>query len=135
MDPDRPSWKDYFYGIAEAVSQRATCLRAQCGAVVVGRDNRILGTGYNGAPPDRRHCFQDGCLMVDGHCQRTIHAEVNAVVHARQNVRGARVYVYKQNGDSEGCRSCRECLKVLASAGIAWVGVRSDEGEEWAIYP
>ena len=114
----RPSWDDYFYNIAEIVSLRSTCLRARCGAVV-SKNNRILGTGYNGSPPDEPHCIDEGCLMEDDHCQRSIHAEVNAIVHSQGDLNGASIYVYKNNiGDSIGFLPCRECLKVIRSAGI-----------------
>lgn len=56
----RPSWDDYFLGIAEAVAARADCTRRQIGAVVV-RDNRIVSTGYNGAPSRQLGCLAGGC--------------------------------------------------------------------------
>ncbi|HEX6989232.1 MAG TPA: dCMP deaminase, partial [Bacillota bacterium] len=46
----RPSWDEYFMGLAEAVAARSTCARRAVGAVIV-RDRRILATGYNGSPP------------------------------------------------------------------------------------
>lgn len=114
----RPTWDTYFLRIAEAVASRATCPRARCGAVLV-IENRIVSTGYNGAPPGHPHCGDEGCLIEDDHCQRAIHAEVNAVVFARRDLRGATMYVYKQNtGGSIGYEACRECRKVMAAAGV-----------------
>ena len=118
----RPDWGRYFLDIAWAVSARASCPRARCGAVLVGPDNRILATGYNGAPAGAPHCLEDGCLMADGHCQRSVHAEVNAVAQAARwgvRVAGATAYVVRTNtGGSVGAGCCRECLKVLTAAGI-----------------
>lgn len=82
MTNERVGWDAYFDGIALSVSQRASCPRARVGAVIVSLENRILATGYNGAPPNEPHCLDDGCIMEDGHCQRALHAEVNAVAHA-----------------------------------------------------
>ena len=31
----RPSWDEYFVGMANYVASRSTCLRRQCGAVIV----------------------------------------------------------------------------------------------------
>ena len=53
----RPSWDEYFMEIAEIVKTRSTCMRRQIGAVIV-KDNRIITTGYNGAPSGCRHCTE-----------------------------------------------------------------------------
>lgn len=111
----RPSFHEYYTEMAKLVAKRATCIRRRVGAVVV-RDNRVLATGYNGSPPGKEHCIDPGvgCLMVDGHCARTVHAEVNAIAAAARfgtSVDGADVYV-----TWEPCRSCRN---ILLSAGIA----------------
>lgn len=63
---NRPTWEQYFYGIAAAVSLRATCPRASVGAVIVSEEHRILSTGYNGAPPGEDHCLDAGCRIEDG---------------------------------------------------------------------
>lgn len=114
----RPTWDEYFMGLAEAVAARSTCTRRAVGAVIV-RDRRILSTGYNGSPPGFPHCLDVGCLLVDGHCVRTIHAEMNAVVQAALHgvsIQGATVY----------CTSfpCLHCAKVLIGAGIERVVYR-----------
>lgn len=111
----RPSWDDYWLGVAQSVSIRASCPRASVGAVIV-RDNRILATGYNGAPSGEPHCIEAGCLMEDGHCQRALHAEVNAVVHATVPLQGARLYLWSDPVYGV----CRECAKVLKAAGVSW---------------
>jgi len=114
----RPTWDDYFLSIAEAVSRRSTCPRASVGAVVVSPDNRILSTGYNGSPPGELHCDDAGCLVVDGHCQRTLHAEVNAIAFAARSgvkLEGGRLYIWSSRGDVV---PCRECEKVRKAAGV-----------------
>ena len=81
----RPSWDEYFMRIAHEVATRSTCPRLAVGAVIV-RDKRILTTGYNGSPSGMPHCEDVGCLIriVDGResCQRTLHAEQNAIIQA-----------------------------------------------------
>ena len=112
----RPTWESYFLEIAKVVSTRATCPRASVGAVIVSFDNRILATGYNGSAPGRKHCTEVGCDIVDDHCQRVLHAEVNAIAHAAKAgipVGGAHMYVY-------GRGICRECHKVITAAGISY---------------
>jgi len=44
------NWIDYFRGIAHQVKLKSKDVRTQIGAVVVGKDNEILSTGYNSFP-------------------------------------------------------------------------------------
>src|SRR4051812_47721068 len=80
----RPSWDEYFLGIAQQVATRATCSRKHVGAVIVSLDRNILATGYNGSIPGTPHCDDAGHLLVFDpntqreSCVRTIHAEANA---------------------------------------------------------
>jgi dCMP deaminase len=82
------------------------------GAVIV-RDKRILTTGYNGAPSGLPHCTEAGCLMVNGHCVRTLHAEQNAIIQGALHgvdVSGSSIYVTHQ--------PCLVCAKMIINAGI-----------------
>ena len=127
--PNRPDWNTYFMNIAKDVATRSTCPRASVGAVIV-KDNHILSTGYNGAPPGEPHCIEVGCLMLNNHCERTIHAETNAVVQAARfgvNINGSTLYcwsVRRDNGEPfEGkiggsVASCIKCSQVMKAAGI-----------------
>ena len=110
----RPSWDEYFLGIAEAVAQRATCPSRKVGAVLVdGETNAILSTGYNGAPRGGRHCPDHGSGSSD--CIAT-HAELNLLMNACFNgikTRGACLYLT--------CTPCIECAPHILNAGIARV--------------
>ena len=103
-----------YMGVAEAVARFGTCGRASVGAILV-KDGRILGTGYNGSPAGQPHCIDVGCLLVtvndSTHCARTIHAEVNAVVNSRSDVRGATLYCTHE--------PCHNCMNVLVNAGVS----------------
>ena len=108
----RPAWDDYFMEITFQVARRSTCPRAAVGAVIV-RDKRILTTGYNGAPTGLPHCTEVGCLMVNGHCVRTLHAEQNAIIQGALhgvNLAGSTIYVTHQ--------PCLTCAKMIINAGI-----------------
>ena len=108
----RASWDEYFMNIAKEVATRATCDRKHVGAVIE-RDRSILATGYNGSIAGLPHCDEEGHLMEDGHCVRTIHAETNAVIQAARNgvrIDGAAIYVTAS--------PCFGCFKVIANAGI-----------------
>ena len=77
--PNRLSWQDYFMANAELISKRSTCDRAFVGAVLV-KDKRIIATGYNGGVSETDNCNEVGHYMEDGHCIRTVHAEMNALI-------------------------------------------------------
>jgi len=108
----RPSWDKYFMNIANEVAKRSTCERAQVGAVIV-KEKRILTTGYNGSPRGLPHCSEVGCLMDNGHCVRTLHAEQNAIIQAALHgiiTEGATIYVTYQ--------PCFLCAKMIINAGL-----------------
>lgn len=127
MGDTRPSWDEYFMRIAKEVATRATCPRRSVGAVIV-LDRRILTTGYNGAPHGLAHCTEVGCKIVDGHCQRALHAEQNAILQAALNgvsTRGATVYVT--------CQPCNACAKMIINAGIVRVVFEGDYPDPFAM--
>ena len=102
--------------IAQEVATRATCDRKLVGAVIV-RDKNILSTGYNGSIRGLGHCDDEGHMMEDGHCVRTIHAEANAIIQAAKNgtaIEGASIYVTAS--------PCWGCFKMIANAGLAKIG-------------
>lgn len=116
----RPSWDEYFLKLAMLVSERATCPRMHCGCVLV-KDKQILATGYNGSIPGDVHCEDVGCYVIDNHCIRTIHAEMNAVLQCSihgVSSKGATAYITNM--------PCTTCAKSLIIAGIKRIVVFSD---------
>jgi dCMP deaminase len=116
----RPSWENYFMGIAKLVAKRSTCLRRSVGAIIV-KDKRILTTGYNGAPSGIRHCLEVGCLreqlnVASGERHelcRGIHAEQNAIIQAAfhgVSIKDSALF----------CTNlpCSICAKMIINAGI-----------------
>lgn len=85
MTRDRIPWKQYFMMQALVIAQRSTCDRALVGSVLV-KDDRMIATGYNGSVSGQPHCDDVGHLMVDGHCVRTIHSEMNALIQCAKMV-------------------------------------------------
>lgn len=116
----RPNWDQYFLKLAMLASERATCPRMHCGCVLAKNKN-VVATGYNGSIPGDDHCEDVGCLVVDNHCLRTNHAEMNALTQAAKwghPVDGATAYVTNM--------PCTTCAKALIAAGIKRVVVFSD---------
>lgn len=114
----RPGWNDYFMRVAYAVAARATCSRRSVGAVLVDQQQRILTTGYNGAPRGASHCDHSGGgdLRDAGgrpSCAVSVHAEQNAVLQAARSgvaLQGSTCYVTT--------RPCSACAGLLAEAGV-----------------
>ena len=82
---------EYYMNIAIQVSLRSTCIRRKVGAIIV-KDNRILSTGYNGAPSglpnccdDCKRCYRSAHNIPSG-CELdkcfAVHAEQNAIMNA-----------------------------------------------------
>jgi dCMP deaminase len=121
---ERVSWDEYFFGIANVVSTRATCPRRQVGCVIT-YNKRILATGYNGAKPGHPHCLQSGCVMVSGHCKRSVHAEINALDQYLQPELSIRI-LNKGEGlvmycTLQPCHKCeKEIKKYLPEMTILW---------------
>ena len=132
----RKSWDEYFMEIAEIVKTRSTCLRRQVGAVIV-KDNRIITTGYNGAPSGLKHCTElGGCEREKLHIPsgqrhelcRALHAEQNAIIQAAKlgiGTEGATIYITLQ--------PCVICAKMLINAGIQRIVFRGTYPDELAM--
>lgn len=134
---NRPDWDSYFLKIAQLVASRSTCLRRQVGAVIV-KENRLLATGYNGAPNNTPHCFQlkGGCLreqmgIPSGERQelcRGLHAEQNAILQAAAfgvSLKKSVCYCTHQ--------PCVTCAKMLINAGIKRVVYMGEYPDKLAV--
>ncbi|WP_412990128.1 ComE operon protein 2 [Pediococcus siamensis] len=112
MSDKRIPWDQYFMTQAVLLSLRSTCERLSVGATIV-RDKRIIAGGYNGSVSGDVHCIDEGCYLVDGHCVRTIHAEMNAILQCAKfgvATEGAEIYVTDF--------PCLQCTKMILQAGI-----------------
>ena len=109
--PNRLSWQDYFMANAELISKRSTCDRAFVGAVLV-KDKRIIATGYNGGVSETDNCNEVGHYMEDGHCIRTVHAEMNALIQcAKEGISTKNTEIYVTHFP------CLNCTKQLLQVG------------------
>jgi dCMP deaminase len=138
----RISWQEYFLKILDATALRASCDRGKSAAIIV-KDNRILATGYVGAPSGIPSCDEIGHQLIarceldlqtynetlhenEGlitksknlpfslHCIRTIHAEQNAIINCARN--GVSTL-----GSTLYCTMvpCRVCAMIIIQAGIS----------------
>jgi dCMP deaminase len=117
---ERISWDQYFMAQSHLLALRSTCTRLMVGATIV-REKRIIAGGYNGSVSGSDHCIDKGCYVVDHHCIRTIHAEVNALLQCAKfgvPTEGAELYVTHF--------PCVHCTKSIIQAGIKKVFYATD---------
>lgn len=106
---------------------RSTCSRNQVG-VVIAKDGRMLGSGYNGAPAGMPHCEHPvhevplggeplGHRFVkqiaERGCRIAVHAEANAIAYCARSgvaVEGATLYTTLS--------PCFACSQLIISAGL-----------------
>lgn len=138
----RLSKDEYYLGIADAVSKRGTCLRRQFGAVIVNND-RIISTGYVGAPRGVPNCCDLGkCYRNENNIPhgkhyekcRSVHAEANAIIHAsRELMKGAVLYLSGRDLKKEGTPlfsafPCMMCRRLIVNSGIKKVITLDEKG-------
>jgi len=123
----RPSWDQIWMHVADTISTRSRCSRAQIGAVVVSKDQRISSTGYNGPAatfPESGDCIE-WCLRAQGvtpldnmyETCPSIHAEANALLYVdRSRMEGGTIYITDA--------SCMQCAKLVSNSGVSRVVMR-----------
>ncbi|KAM6483350.1 cytidine deaminase-like protein [Trichoderma sp. SZMC 28011] len=124
-NPDRmrPGWDTYFMALASLAAQRSNCMKRRVGCVLVGRERRVISTGYNGTPRGLRNCAEGGCPRCNEGSSSgvglatclCIHAEENALLEAgRERIReGSVLYC-------DTC-PCLTCSIKICQVGIAEV--------------
>jgi dCMP deaminase len=107
----RPEWDDFWFTLALMYSTRGTCDRLRTGCIIV-KNKRIVGAGYNGSVGGQGHCDEIGHLIVEGHCERTLHGEENAVINTeRADLKQATAYIIGT--------PCLRCARILINSGVA----------------
>jgi dCMP deaminase len=122
---DYISWDEYFMGVALLSAQRSKDPNTQVGACIVGKDNKIIGVGYNGFPTgcsdDDLPWDRDGSFLNTKY-PYICHAELNAILNSiSRNLKGATIYV--------ALFPCNECAKAIIQAGITEVVYLADKYE------
>jgi len=143
----RISKENYYLNIAEAVLQRATCLRRCFGAVLVKNDE-ILSTGYNGSPREDANCCDTGiCERQRLGCKPgeryelcvSVHAEQNALLSvSRQEAIGSTLYLVGKDAVSgeliTGAQPCKVCERFIKNMGVEKVVVRDTPTKYRVLY-
>lgn len=142
-DGKRPSKVDYYLAMAEVASTRGTCLRRRFGSVIV-KDDRIVSTGYVGAPSGRQNCCDIGYCRREKlnaprgtmyHLCRSVHSEQNAIINAsKEEMKGATLYLTGVNiADGSIVKNadcCSMCKRFIINSGISRVIIKDPEKPE-----
>ena len=124
MTEERPSWDSIWLDVAHTVAKKSRCSRAQMGAVIISKDQRIAATGYNGPAatfPGEGSCINwceraKGTAPLDNFYDAcpAIHAEANALLYVdRSRVENGTIYISSP--------PCIQCAKLISNSGISRV--------------
>lgn len=108
----RLSWDAWYTLLADFIGQRSKDPRTQVGAVIVRPDKTIAAAGYNGFPraiEDMPELLNDR----DAKYKRVIHAEMNAILTAKEPLTGYTLYT--------SLCPCERCAAHVVQAGITKV--------------
>ena len=104
-------WDDYFTSLCYFVAKKSKDPSTKFGAIIVGPDNEIRSTGFNGLPRGIKETKER--LTSPEKYGWIVHAETNAIYNAARmglSVSGCRIYIQET--------PCPECTKAIIQSGI-----------------
>jgi deoxycytidylate deaminase len=114
-------WNDVFFDLCFTIAQRSKDNSTQVGAVLVGEDNRILSTAFNGPPPQLEDSEVPWNVRPDKYAY-ILHADENALLFALEShggnpLIGSKMYLTVM--------PCTECVLRMIRCGVKEVYVPS----------
>ena len=103
-------WQARFIGLAREIASWSKDGGTQVGAVIVRPDRTICSVGFNGFPRG----VEDGKFAIadrDTKLLRTIHAELNAILSAKEPLNGYSLFVWP-------FQPCSQCAAAIIQSGI-----------------
>ena len=120
-----PRWIEHFLKHTQLVGSMSKDPSTKVGAVIVRPNKTVAATGYNGFP---RGVRDNAALYADRPTKllRTIHAELNAILSARQDLTGCTIFV-------SPLHPCAHCAAAIVQVGIKHVVAVTPEvtRDEW----
>ena len=102
------NWHNRFLELATHISSWSKDPSTKVGAVIIRR-NRIISTGFNGLP-QKVHDLQERFLDREIKLRMTLHAEVNAILFAKQDLKGCTLYCTHP--------PCTQCAAIIIQSGL-----------------
>lgn len=121
---NQKKWDLRFLEMAKLVASWSKDPSTKCGAVIVRPDKSVASVGYNGFPRG----VDDSDELYNNRPEkygRVVHAEVNAVLAAKEPLDGCTMYTYPPFI----APSCDRCTTVIIQSGIKRVVHFDETGE------
>ena len=106
-------WINHFIEMAQLVSTMSKDPNHKIGAVIVDQNNRVISTGFNGFA----HGIKDSNERLENKDIKRLlmlHAEENAILHAKQDLKGCYIYIY-------GYPPCVHCMSLIIQSGLSCI--------------
>lgn len=103
-------WERRFLDMAQLISTWSKDPSTQVGAVIVRPDMTVASVGYNGFPrgmKDHTSLYADRDVKLS----RIVHAEMNAILHAKEPLKGYTLFTYP-------VLTCDRCAVHVIQSGI-----------------
>ena len=117
------NWDLRYIELAKHISTWSKDPSTKVGAVITFR-NRVISIGFNGLPrgiADTEERLNDKSLKY----AMTVHGEMNAILHANRDLRGATLYTYP-------FMPCSVCAAKIIQTGIVRVVAPYNDNERWS---
>ena len=116
-------WDRRYLNMAKLVASWSKDPSTKCGAVIVSPDNAIVSIGFNGFPPGVID-HQDRLNHRETKLAMTLHAETNAILFAKQSLKGCTMYTWPM-------QACSQCAAMMIQAGIKHHTTVIHTNEKW----
>lgn len=116
-------WDHRFLKLAEHTAQWSKDPSTKVGAVIVRPDRTIVAVGYNGFPRGVQDT-PELLLNREEKYKRVVHAEINAILSAREPLHGCTLYTWP-------FMTCERCAVQVIQTGIKRVVAPFAENPRW----
>ena len=104
-------WQARFIDLAKEIASWSKDDSSRVGAVIVRPDRTICSVGFNGFPRGIKDS-RDAIANRDTKLLRMVHAELNAILSAKEPLTGYSLFVWP-------FQPCAQCAAAIIQAGIA----------------
>ena len=116
-------WDKRFFELAKLVGSWSKDPSTQVGAVIVDEDKIVVSLGYNGFPRNVDDS-EERLLDREQKYEIIIHAEANAILHAKRSVSNCTLYTWP-------FQPCSKCAGLIIQSGIKRVVSVVHSEERW----